>query len=108
LFFSCYITKNKQLLREDKQCLFTNKQPGEIIKLVEDKGYKQLLIIGGGRTNSLFLKNNLINEIYLDVHPLILSQGIKLFGDEEFKIDLDLMDSQQLGSGLTLLHYKVK
>ena len=55
---------------------FVNSPQKAIQKAILLKHTKALLICGG-TTNGLFLKENLIDEIILSVHPLILGDGIK-------------------------------
>lgn len=83
------------------------KSPSEAIKLAESKGFKQILLIGGGTINGSFLKENLIDEIFLDVHPLVLGKGIKLFENYEGKVKVDIVESTGLEKCQILLHYKV-
>ena len=94
---------NKQL----ENVLFTDKNPQEIVKLAEERGFKKLLIIGGGITNSAFLKSSLIDEIILSVHPLVIGEGIKLFEKEEFDAKLQFLGVKELKEDLVQLRYKV-
>lgn len=81
--------------------------PSDAIKLAQTKGHDKALLIGGGITNGLFLKEGLVDEVFLSVHPLILGNGIKLFEDIETDIKLKFLDQKELGEGLTQLHYQV-
>lgn len=65
------------------------------------------MICGGGETNGLFASEGLIDEVYLDIEPVILSEGTKLFGDYKIKMNLDLLESSKIGSQIVQLHYKV-
>lgn len=102
------LTSNKKLhSKSNGKALFTNKTPKELMKFVKNKGFNKLLVIGGGKLNTSFLKAGLIDEIYLSVHPLILGEGIKLFeGGEVFK-KLKLVGVKKLKEGLVQLHYKL-
>ena len=55
-----------------------------------------------------FLKDGLIDEIYLSVHPLVLGKGIKIFEGGEVKVNLKLLGIKELKEDLVQLHYKVK
>lgn len=103
------VTSNKKLLKRkpNKKELFTNKTPKELIEYLKEKGYKNIGIIGGGRFNGSMLKEKFINEIYIDVHPLILGSGIKLFENFEEFVKLKLLDTKKLFQDLLVLHYKV-
>jgi len=72
------------------------------------QGFKKALIAGGSKLNASFLKEGLIDEIYLDVEPKLLDKGIKLFADADFEADLELIDTKKLSKNEIQLHYKVK
>jgi dihydrofolate reductase len=48
---------------------------------------KPIWLVGGGKLNSYFLMNNHISSIILDIIPVILGNGIKLF--EDYKLDIN-------------------
>jgi dihydrofolate reductase len=83
------------------------KSPKEALKAAESKGLTKVLLIGGGKVNASFLKENLIDEIYLDVHPLVFGAGINLFDGIETNIKLEKIDTEDLGTNQILLHYKI-
>ena len=101
------LTKNKKIKSKVDNVIYVN-SPKEAIKKSRDKGYNQILIIGGGKTNVAFLKDGLIDEIYLSVHPLVLGKGIKIFEGGEVKVNLKLLGIKELKEDLVQLHYKVK
>lgn len=105
------MTKDQNLL--DKQiegALFTNKSPKEVVNLSEEKGFKQLFVIGGATANTSFLEKNLIDEIWINIHPLIIGHGKYLFNEiESVSIkQLELYESSPFEGGQILLKYKVK
>ncbi|HEX8924116.1 MAG TPA: dihydrofolate reductase family protein [Patescibacteria group bacterium] len=87
--------------------IFTQKSPKELITDLEKDGRRELLIVGGSHLAASFLKENLITDIYLDVHPLMLGQGIKLCADCDFEAALTLLEVTKLSNGLVQLHYSV-
>ncbi len=101
------MTHNKKLLKESKYVIFTNKTPKEIIQFAKKKKFKELLVIGGGQTNGLFLKEKLLDEIILSVHPIAFGKGIKLFGDTDAEFPLKLLAIKKLKEGIVQLRYKV-
>lgn len=58
--------------------LFTNGSPLEILKLAESSKYSRVVVLGGGEVSSAFLRENLIDEIIVDIHPIVMGDGIKL------------------------------
>lgn len=103
------VTSDKELLcrKANGKVLFINKSPKELIAYLKGKAYKKVGIIGGGRFNGSMLKEKLIDEIYVDVHPLILGSGIKLFENFEGMVKLKLLETKKLKNTLVLLHYQV-
>lgn len=87
--------------------LITDKTPLEIIKSLEQKGFTTTFLIGGGQLNASFAKENLIDEIYFDIEPLVFGKGIKVFAEKNFEIELELVDIKKLNKNTIQLHYKV-
>lgn len=103
------VTNKKELL--DKKidgALFTNLKPAELLNKLSNDGYKQAVLIGGQTLNTSFIEENLIDEIYIDVHPYLIGEGLKLFGSvEDYFKKLNLVDVTKLKNDLVLLHYNV-
>lgn len=100
------LTTDKSKKEKVEETTFVN-SPYEALDVAETKGHTEVLLIGGGTTNGLFLNEKLIDEIFLSVHPLVLGDGIKLFENCETKLDMELLDEKSLEEGLVQLHYKV-
>lgn len=90
-----------------EKALFTPNSPEWILTKLEEMGFKEAFIGGGGGINSLFLKSGLVDEIYLDVEPVVFGKGIPLFAPEEFEYQLELLDSRKLNNNTIQLHYRV-
>ncbi|MBP6085335.1 dihydrofolate reductase family protein [Candidatus Gracilibacteria bacterium] len=79
--------------------------PKEALDLVSN--FAEVIIAGGGKLNSAFLDANLIDEIYLDMEPAIVSSGIPLFSSSVADRELQFLGSKQFGEHEIQLHYKV-
>lgn len=103
------MTHNKELLaKTEDNVLYTDASPKDIVKLVEQKGHERLLVIGGGHVNGSFLKEGLIDEIILDVHPMIMAQGIHLFESDFPYQQLELVSHQEINDQILQVTYRVK
>jgi len=105
------MTNDSELLEKQIDgALFTNKSPKEVIEIAEQKEFNKLFLIGGMKTNSSFLKVNLIDEIWINIHPIIIGNGKYLF--EEIQdittVDLELFESEKFEGNQMLLKYKIK
>jgi dihydrofolate reductase len=89
---------------DDKNVFFV-RSPLEAITKVKSLGHRKVLLSGGGKTSASFLDENLIDEIFLSVHPVVLGKGLKLFDGAQFKTGFCLSDTSDLGEGLVQLHY---
>jgi dihydrofolate reductase len=68
---------------------------------------KKIGIIGGGELNGSLAKLGVIDEIILDVEPIILGSGKRLFGSHDMQLNLALLESSKLGSATVQNRYKV-
>ncbi len=84
----------------------TTRTPQQALSLLKD--LDEVVVAGGGKLNSSFMKEGLIDEIYLDVEPLVFGKGIKLFADDDFEYRLKLLDINKLNKNTVQLHYAVK
>ena len=88
--------------------IFTEQSPKEVLAMLEEKGFMELFLAGGGLINSSFAKEKLIDEIYLDVEPLLLSKGIPVFAPTAyFEFELKLLEVKKLNEDTVQLHYQV-
>jgi dihydrofolate reductase len=76
--------------------------------LVEQLGLSgaQRLYVDGGAVIRQFLADNLIDDLTLSIVPVLLGQGIALFGPEVPERRLRLDSSKSFESGLVQLYYQ--
>ena len=67
---------------------------------------KNIWLVGGAKIIGSFLKQGVIDEIIITKIPVILGNGISLFGDLESQIKLELIKTKKFGP-LVDLHYEV-
>lgn len=82
--------------------------PQKALEKLDANGFKQALVTGGATVNSAFMKDGLIDEIILNIEPVVIGQGINLFSQENFESRLRLIEQKQLKDGIIQVHYKVK
>ena len=68
---------------------------------------KDIWLLGGGEIVSILLNADLVDEIILSIHPIILGRGIPLFKNIEKCINLRLKGSVPFESGLVQLCYRI-
>ena len=82
---------------------FTNESPLKLIKGLENRGYKKMLLVGGAEINTLFLKSKLVDEINLTIEPKLFGTGKNLISEENFDVSLKLISFKKLNKQGTLL-----
>ena len=79
--------------------------PKEALKLLSDFG--EVIVAGGGALNASFLEENLIDEIYLDIEPVVLGKGIPLFRDKDVERRLKFVGQKKISDNELQVHYEV-
>jgi dihydrofolate reductase len=85
----------------------TQDEPIELLRKLEERGFKEVAICGGSHIYTKFMKANVVDTIYLTVEPIIFGKGISLF-NEDILHHLKLKSAQTSESdGSLLLEYSV-
>lgn len=81
--------------------------PQAALKTLENQGFNSVVLTGGSTLNTAFAKLGLIDEVILNVEPVIEGKGISLFKPEEFELKLELIEMKQSRGKTIQLRYKV-
>jgi dihydrofolate reductase len=76
----------------------------EIAKLKQQPG-KNIGVTGSAMLVRSLLRENLLDEIVLMVHPIVVGKGKRLFEGEGGQVPLKLIDSRTFGTGVACLTY---
>jgi dihydrofolate reductase len=77
----------------------------EIAKLKRQPG-KDIGIVGSGTLVRSLLRENLLDELNLMVHPIVLGRGKRLFEEGGAQKALELVDSKTFSTGVVNLTYR--
>jgi dihydrofolate reductase len=77
----------------------------EIAKLKQQDG-KDLLVFGSGTLVQTLLRNELVDELLLVIHPLIIGSGKRLFREEYRRRPFTLVDSKPTTKGVLVARYR--
>ena len=80
---------------------------GFVRKLKSERG-KDIFVMGGGELAKSLLEANVIDEIRLSIHPILLGSGIPLFLPMNHQIDLELSESKIFKNGCVCVTYRVR
>ncbi|MGC4022094.1 MAG: dihydrofolate reductase family protein [Cyclobacteriaceae bacterium] len=75
----------------------------EISQIKNDVG-SEIIIFGSPSAGHSLMAENLIDEFWIFVNPIVLGNGLPMFKDKQIK--LKLLASKALKSGVVCLHYE--
>jgi dihydrofolate reductase len=78
----------------------------QIMELKNQSG-KNLLMLGSPSLAHSFMKLGLIDELWLNVNPVVIGSGMPLFKEVERRINLKLIKVKSFASGVVGLNYEV-
>lgn len=81
------------------------KSVAEIKKMKRSKG-SDLQVWGSSKLVQLLLKHNLVDELRLKIHPLVLGKGKKLFDDGAIPTAFTLVESIVTPGGVIIANYQ--
>lgn len=67
---------------------------------------QDIWLVGGAELTKDFLAAQLVDELILSIHPVLLGSGISLFVAQQVEQPLALVSCQPFDSGLVQLHYR--
>ncbi len=83
-----------------------NQAPKAVMAALFQEGYKNAYI-DGGRLVQSFINEGLIEDMTLTLIPILLGEGISLFGPIKEDIDLELIESIAHRTGFVQNHYRL-
>ena len=85
----------------------TQKDPVNLLKELEERGFKEAAICGGTTIFTMFMEAGLVDKLYLTIEPVVFGSGMALFNKKFDPQKLELVASDRLGDNTVLLEYNV-
>jgi dihydrofolate reductase len=79
--------------------------PADVLNILSNKGYNNIYV-DGGKTIQGFLQKDLIDDMIITRIPILIGNGIPLFGDLEKDLSFDQLSTNVYPNGLVKTHYK--
>ncbi len=93
------VKSNLKIIRKDIE--------REVNEILNSDG-KDIWLFGGASLTTDMINANLVDELIISVHPLILGNGKPLFIDIKERGKLSLIDTKTFSTGLVQLFYKIE
>lgn len=99
---------SKTLTGDNTDTIFINSDIKNKVSEIKKQAGRDIWLYGGAKIASTFLNLNLVDEIRLAVHPVILGKGKPLFENVEHKNRLKLTAIKSYKSDVFLIKYEVE
>lgn len=107
--FKTYVMTKRQLKPVYKTKVeFYSGDLDSFVTGIRRESHKNIWLVGGASLAQSFLKHRSIDEMIISIIPVILGDGIPLFGRAQEKFRLELLRSGSYDNGIVQLHYKME
>ncbi len=89
----------------DKPVSFVSEDPAAFVRRLKAQPGGGIWLIGGGQLNTILLNAGLIDEMILSIIPIVLGDGIPLFGAQPRETKWVLKGQKAFDSGLVQVQY---
>lgn len=78
------------------------------VRDLKAKPGKNIILMGGGELAQSLIGSGLVDEVGLNIHPILLGSGVPVFRDPGHRVALKLTECRQIDGGCILATYQVK
>ncbi len=75
---------------------------------IQRRGFNRFVVVGGAKVIGQCLTKNLVDRLYLSLHPYIFGHGLSFIGDFVGSLDLGFQSIKHQEQDFILLDYSVK
>jgi dihydrofolate reductase len=105
---STALKKKLAAKKADKNVEVISEEAAKFVCELKNKKGKGIAVFGGGELAKSLFEADLIDEVVLNIHPVVLGSGIPLFHEMKRQINLELLDCKILKGGYLAVSYRVK
>ena len=101
----CIVVTGRQLKPAKASVEFYSGDLRELVEMKLAQRFQNIWLVGGALLSRRFLQLGLVNEIRLTLAPVLLGDGLRLFGDLTREIRWDLKNVTAYKNGFVEVHY---
>ncbi|HVG32848.1 MAG TPA: dihydrofolate reductase family protein [Pyrinomonadaceae bacterium] len=105
---SCYVFSRTLKPAHHSGVEIISENAGEFVRNLKREAGKDIWLMGGGNLAASLLAEGVVDEISLNIHPVLLGSGIQLFPEIGKQLDLKMTDWKAHKNGCLQLTYQVK
>lgn len=99
------VVSSQDLDVADTWIKFSN--PKQAVEYLESCDIENIIVGGGRQIGLAFVRENLIDELILDIYPILFGSGTQLLGELDRCIQLELVNCEKFEDGSIRVHYKL-
>ena len=80
----------------------------EFVRKLKTKDGQDIFVLGGGLFAKSLFEASLIDEVGLNIHPILLGSGTPLFNEMNCQVNLELIECKTFKNGCVAVAYRVK
>ena len=92
----------------DEGATIISDNAGEFVRSLKNEAGKDIWLMGGGELARSLLVENVVDELSLNIHPVLLGRGIPLFPEIGKQLDLELLECKAHKNGCVQVVYNVR
>ena len=77
------------------------------VRALKAKPGGNIIVMGGGELGSALIDGGVVDEIGINIHPLLLGGGTPLFREMKVRRDLELIEARAIAEGCVLVRWRV-
>jgi dihydrofolate reductase len=81
---------------------------GEFVRNLKARPGKNICLLGGGELAQSLIAAGVVDEVGLNVHPILLGSGTPLFRDPGHRVRLQLTENRTIDGGCVFVNYRVQ
>jgi dihydrofolate reductase len=82
--------------------------PGAFVNQLKKRKGRGICVMGGGDLARTLFQAGVIDEVGLNIHPVLLGGGVPLLPEIGRRVNLELLESRILDGGCVLANYRVR
>lgn len=102
-----YVFSRRLKILDDPSVELVTSDAVEFLRTLKQRPGKEICLMSGGALAQSLLAAGLVDQIRLNIHPILLGSGIPTFRDPGHRVKLALFESRKLDGGCILASYKV-
>jgi dihydrofolate reductase len=100
----CYVF-SRSVMGGDDNVEFVDRPVIEFVQTLRENQGSDIWLVGGSELIDAFMKERLVDDFIVSIHPVVLGGGISLFKSGLPRQDLVLKGDTAFSSGLVQVHY---